>query len=578
MPPAIEMPKPEEVAGYPENAHAVIVMTRERCRVIERKYFWDKAKKRGCEKRTYLGYIVNNQYYANEEYEKKFKRNGKERLTNKTTVAEAVQGAYPDPLGSVVAAEMPLYYQIAKDLGLIEDMLKVWTVPQTNAALSLAFFLLSTQTNAFYLYSDWAEKKYLPYSEPLSSKDISEFLEEIVNVPGWRKKFFAARVARLPDSEMLSFDATQIATEAEKVTYAQIGVGKEGGYQKQVGLILLVGHDSHLPVLFRVLPGNITDVTTVPDMLFRFDEIADERRVFAAVLDRGYFSLKNFVKFVDSKSRVIIAAKKNAAWIRECMDQAITHLWDNSSRIRKANVWGHTIEHEITGEDGAKRKLFVHVYRDESMSNIENAKFYGDLEKFEDEWMSWKDTGEECPLLKSRLMKYFVAGVRAPGKVPLVQNDDAIDAKTRYFGLFANVTTHKCDARTAYTEYGLRDIIEKTFKGGKSDAEMDAVRSHYDDTLEGRLLISFIAMTILSRIRLLMSLPTYIVQGKTRKEVPPLADSMTFNQVRLKLADTRLVYDSQGNKRWEEITGSQHEIARRLGYTNLYRDIPTWGR
>ena len=39
--------------------------------------------------------------------------------------------------------------------------------------------------------------------------------------------------------------------------------------------------------IFRILPGNISDVTTVPDMLFRFDEITDSKRVFAAVMDRG---------------------------------------------------------------------------------------------------------------------------------------------------------------------------------------------------------------------------------------------------------------------------------------------------
>ena len=108
---------------------------------------------------------------------------------------------------------------------------------------------------------------------------------------------------------MLSFDATEIAAEAAEISYAQYGMGKEGGYQRQLGFILLVGHESHMPVLFRVLPGNITDVTTVQDMLFRFDEITDSRRVFGAVVDSGYFSLANLARFVDAGSRVIVAAK-----------------------------------------------------------------------------------------------------------------------------------------------------------------------------------------------------------------------------------------------------------------------------
>lgn len=182
---------------------------------------------------------------------------------------------------------------------------------------------------------------------------MSEFFASLTEVSGWRKDFFNARISRLPDKEMLSFDATEIAAEAAEISYAQYGMGKEGGYQRQLGLILLVGHESHMPVLFRVLPGNITDVTTVQDMLFRFDEITDSRRVFGAVVDRGYFSLANLARFVDAGSRVIVAAKTDSIWIQDAIETAMEHLWSNAARIPGEHCWGWTVPVHPGFEDGA---------------------------------------------------------------------------------------------------------------------------------------------------------------------------------------------------------------------------------
>ena len=168
---------------------------------------------------------------------------------------------------------------------------------------------------------------------------MSEFFASLTEVSGWRKDFFNARISRLPDKEMLSFDATEIAAEAAEISYAQYGMGKEGGYQRQLGLILLVGHESHMPVLFRVLPGNITDVTTVQDMLFRFDEITDSRRVFGAVVDRGYFSLANLARFVDAGSRVLLRPRLIQSGFR----MPLKPLWNTSGvmpPVFQANIAG----------------------------------------------------------------------------------------------------------------------------------------------------------------------------------------------------------------------------------------------
>ena len=56
----------------------------------------------------------------------------------------------------------------------------------------------------------------------------------------------------------------------------------------------------------------------------------------------------------------------------------------------------------------------------------------------------------------------------------------------------------------------------------------------------------------------------------------PLAKEMTFNQIRNYLSSIRVVYDSNGNCRWQEITKRQQQIAVRLGLSGVYDAVPTW--
>ena len=75
---------PNSVENFPlDNPKAKIVRDRGRIRVVERDYYWDKEKKRGLEKRRYLGMIVDGRFYDTELYAKLFKRSGARRLVPK---------------------------------------------------------------------------------------------------------------------------------------------------------------------------------------------------------------------------------------------------------------------------------------------------------------------------------------------------------------------------------------------------------------------------------------------------------------------------------------------------------------
>lgn len=51
---------------------------------------------------------------------------------------------------------------------------------------------------------------------------------------------------------------------------------------------------------------------------------------------------------------------------------------------------------------------------------------------------------------------------------------------------------------------------------------------------------------------------------------------MTFNELKNRLSTARVVYNGKGQSQWMEITKRQHDIARRMGFPELYKVIPSW--
>ena len=101
--------------------------------------------------------------------------------------------------------------------------------------------------------------------------------------------------------------------------------------------------------------------------------------------------------------------------------------------------------------------------------------------------------------------------------------------------------------------------------------------AHKDNTLEGRFLVGFVAMSILCELRRLMRQPTKLEQEKGPvKDIQPLSKEMTVNELKNRLSSIRMLYTGSGEKRWLEVTGKQHEIAHRLGFPDLYETIPEW--
>ena len=55
-------------------------------------------------------------------------------------------------LSSILVAEFPVYYAIAKETGLLDDLTQTWGADDANKILAIAFHWMHTSSNSAYLF------------------------------------------------------------------------------------------------------------------------------------------------------------------------------------------------------------------------------------------------------------------------------------------------------------------------------------------------------------------------------------------------------------------------------------------
>lgn len=529
------------IKNFPEGA--TIQRNGEALIVIRRKTIYDPTIGRGKDaSREYLGRVVDGVFYSRDEYRLKFQKGGKPRrvplIPHVSTlgVPEAFKSLSDDELKQLLIAEtvdvpvscVPILHRIALELNIIEDLQASFGNAAADAIFTIAAFHICTGENSARAFEHWARNRLLPESIDLKDgRDLSNLYEQIGTNLENVHRYTACRIARNKQAKLLlSVDSTTIACGCSNSAKAKIGKNKRGQIESQINLAVTFNTTTHQPILYRVLPGNINDCQTVLELLTSFDEYNVNIPECAASLDRGYFSEENLLIAYKAKVKCIFAAKINIGWIAESIDRVRTKFIDakkgtgnHAYALKDGSCLGLTIERRIK-VNGTLFAVYVHVFKSERTASYQLERFYSELNKFETLWISKGKLTKR--LRKESIMKYFIVDEGDGSCVPkLIRDKKAIDDAVKNFGIFVDVTTWRCSAQECYEFYGFRRDIERIFRTGKSDCNMNVQRTHNDRTMEGKCFVNFIELSILEELkqRLATDQVKVLKSGKTRVEL-----------------------------------------------------------
>jgi transposase len=141
----------------------------------------------------------------------------------------------------------------------------------------------------------------------LSPKDISLFLKDFGSRRAEMVEFMQGFIGE--DANIL-FDGTAIVSNSENMAVNRIGYNAHGDFKPQFNLMYAFSADEAQPVYYRVISGNVCDVTALSLTL---EESGMKNGIIAA--DKGFASETNFKDIESAKIKYVIPLKRNSTEI-----------------------------------------------------------------------------------------------------------------------------------------------------------------------------------------------------------------------------------------------------------------------
>lgn len=459
--------------------------------VYEDHPYWDSEKQQTRHKREYIGKIdANDVFIPNKSYAA---RQQLEQMLNQP---------HPRVTSPVVRRT---YYGASYLLDVIGDRsgiaadLKVCFPDDYKKILSVVYYLIMESDSPMYRFPKWAKTHFHPFGGPLPSQRITELYASISEDA--KMTFFKRQSKRRLETEYLAYDTTSISSYSELISHVKYGRNKDHDSLPQVNLALVFGEKSMLPVYYRKLPGNITDVKIVRKLLKDITFLNIKK--LKLVMDRGFYSAENIHALYRNHYKFIIGSRINIKFIASLLDQVRESIKDFTNYsvdhevycVSSMEKWPYeekdTAGRVVVSED---RRIYVHLYYNGQKAEDEKANFIKALAIAESALQEGTATDGQKALCRT----YFTLKKTPIRGLKIAYNEKAIQDHVRNFGYFVLLSNEIKDPKAALDIYRNKDLVEKAFSNLKNRLDMRRTTVNTSENLEGKIFIQFVALIYIS--------------------------------------------------------------------------------
>ncbi len=430
---------------------------------------------------------------------------------------------------------------ITEQLGL-RSLLKACFPDEYEQIQAMAYYLAS-QGGPLSHCVMWC-KSHVHSLEPLTSQRISEILSSISIDK--KQTFFTKWMNKILEDDYLCYDITSISSYSELNEYIKYGHNRDNEKLPQLNLAMLFGQKGRLPVYFERTPGNITDVTTLHNLLKTFKAL--EVKTIHYVMDKGFYSKKNVDELLISRDGFLLSVPLNNKWVQHAIDDIYEtiHGPEGYQKLDDEIIYLHTRLYPW-GKDN--RRCYLHLYYNAHARAAAVDKFTEELVGYRNELASGKLIAEHQEAYDT----FFVVKTTPKRGVKVSYNTEAVNQHiNRYSGFQALLTNSIKDPIEALQIYRDKDVVEKSFNDLKNQLDMKRLRMHSSATADGRLFVQFIALIYMSALRKEMRKSGLIKQYTVRELLEEMATL------------TKVKYSGKYGHILTEVTKQQREILKGL--------------
>ncbi len=509
--------------------------------------YWDKEKQQSRAKRTLLGKVDpdTGDIIPTRAYKK----------NSKTVEQPSEPKPGPVPINKTQRSfygASYLFDQIGKLTGVEAD-LKACFPDTYKKILSLAYYLILEENNSLSRFSHWQRLHIHPHGKDIPSQRSSELFQSIEEKE--RVSFFEKQGKRRIEKEYWAFDITTISSYSEVLKQVKNGKNKENDHLPQINLALLFGEESGLPFYYRKLPGNISDVKTVKQLMHEFD-VMGYRKV-NVILDRGFYSKKNINELYKNHQKFVIGVKLGLKYVKEALEAERENLklWSNLKTqfgaygVCKTIEWEYEQDRPYKGDVFKdKRRAYLMLYYNPEKA----AKDQIDMNEYLTSLYNDINEGNRREYRAKDYDKYFEITETPIRGLKITPREDVMREEARNYGYFALLSNEVKDPTEALSLYRSKDIVEKAFGNLKERLNFRRMQVSSELSLNGKLFIEFIALIYLSYV-------------KKKMQDAKLFESWTLQGL-LDELDTIELFEAPGYGRiLGEVTEKQQAIFKAMG-------------
>jgi transposase len=314
-------------------------------------------------------------------------------------------------------------------------------------------------------------------------------------------QFFALQSKRRLEREYLAYDTTSISSYSELIRQVRYGYNKDGEPLPQINLALVFGENSMLPVYYRKLPGNITDVKTVCKLLkdIAFLNISKVK----LVMDRGFYSVDNVNALYRNHYKFLLSPRSNSTFLAPFLNAERENVRDYKNYSVKHDVYCLSHMTKWTYEQGKTlnsapeetRRIYVHLYYNGQRAETEKTAFVRHLAEAEQALRDGTATEEQ-----QRLGSCYFAMTGTGKSLRLEYDEKGSRERIHNCGYFALLSNEIKDPEVALEIYRNKDLVEKAFCNLKNRLGMKRTAVSSSENLEGKLFVQFISLIYISYI------------------------------------------------------------------------------
>ena len=430
--------------------------------------------------------------------------------------------------------------------------------------LDLASYYLITENNAGQYYPDYAYNHplFTPGYKTYSDSTISTFTKQISVDDSVEFQNEWNAIKKKKDKIYISYDSTNKNCQAGDIDIVEFGHAKEEKGLPVFNYSIAYDCNNREPLFYESYPGSIVDVSQLQLMLNK--AVAYGYKNAGFILDRGYFSREN-IRYMDKCGYDFVIMVKG---MKSFVNEAILQVKDTFEKkrqytIRRFKVNGTTLKTPVFSSDEKDR--YLHIYYSYERASAERAALEAKIDRIAAYLKKYE--GQQVVIDKS-YEKYFSLEYYHEGKedqcfVCGIEKSSVIDAELELCGYFCIITSAEMSAKEALELYKSRDASEKLFKSDKSFLGNRSMRVYTEESLEGKILIAFVALIIRNRM--------YTKLKDAEEEMPEQPNYMNVPAAIRELEKIEIIRQADGIYRLDHaVTKTQKTILKAFGIDANY--------